>query len=169
MTVLVLALALAGCGQDMTDQEKLLPDRASEVFADGKVDQHPPAGTIARDDAMSQQRPPLTRALMERGRERYQIDCAPCHSPAGDGDGLIPRHGFPHPPSYTDQQVRELDDASVVQVVTNGYGVMAGYGDRVAPNDRWAIVAWVRVLQLSQAAPVASLPPEWRAQIEEGR
>lgn len=149
-----LMVALCACDQNMVVQQKAMPTETSRLFPDGKADQAPPAGTIARDqparlEALST-RPPLTRALMERGRDRYRIYCEPCHSPAGDGDGIIPRHGFPHPPSYLDARLRRAPAAYFVQVITNGHGVMYAYADRVAPEDRWAIAAWIRVLQQAQ-------------------
>lgn len=171
MTAILLLACLAACGQDMTSQEKMLPDRATELFPDGKVNQHPPAGTVSREaagrDRLLAERPPLTRALMERGRERYGIVCQPCHGLAGDGDGIVPRHGFPHPPNYLDPKVLRAPDAQLVDVITHGYGVMYAYADRVAPADRWAIVAWLRVLQVARGAPAAWLDPELRTRLDQ--
>lgn len=151
---LILPVLLAACDQNMVVQQKAMPTEASRLFPDGKVDQAPPVGTVARDEPTRREvlaaRPPLTRALIERGRERYGIYCEPCHSPAGDGDGIIPRHGFPHPPSYLEGRLRRAPASYFVQVITNGHGVMYAYGDRVAPADRWAIAAWIRVLQEAQ-------------------
>ncbi|MGH8797704.1 MAG: c-type cytochrome, partial [Caldimonas sp.] len=104
-------------------------------------------------------------ALLLRGQERYTIYCMPCHSPAGDGDGPVVRRGFPAPPSYHSERLRGAPDRHYYDVITHGYGVMYPYADRVAPADRWAIVAYIRALQLSQHAPVAALPPELRAQL----
>lgn len=95
---------------------------------------------------------PITMALLERGRERFGIYCEPCHSPLGDGDGIIARRGFPHPPSYHTQRLREAPDRHFYDVMTNGYGIMYSYADRVSPEDRWAIVAYIRALQRSQGA-----------------
>jgi mono/diheme cytochrome c family protein len=88
--------------------------------------------------------------LLARGQQRFDIYCAPCHSRAGDGDGMIARRGFPHPPSYHQPRLREAPDRHFYDVMTNGYGIMRSYADRVPPEDRWAIVAYVRALQLSQ-------------------
>ncbi|MGE5547304.1 MAG: c-type cytochrome [Solirubrobacterales bacterium] len=152
---LFMLAALAACDQNMVVQQKSMPTEASALFPDGKVDQAPPPGTVARDqparDAILANRPPLTRALLERGRERYAIYCQPCHSPAGDGDGIIPRHGFPHPPSYLEDRLRRAPASHFVQVMTNGHGIMFAYGDRVPVEDRWAIAAWIRALQEAQA------------------
>ena len=93
---------------------------------------------------------PMTMALLARGEERFAIYCAPCHSPLGDGDGMVARRGFPHPPSYHTDRLRAAPDRHFFDVITQGYGVMASYADRVSPQDRWAIVAYIRALQLSQ-------------------
>jgi mono/diheme cytochrome c family protein len=108
---------------------------------------------------------PLDRATLERGRERFDIFCSPCHSIAGDGDGMVPRRGFPHPPSYHTPRLRNAPDAHFYDVISQGYGLMYSYADRVAPADRWAIVAYIRALQLSQDARLRDVPPEHRAEL----
>ena len=95
---------------------------------------------------------PVTMPLLERGQQRFAIYCEPCHSPLGDGDGMIARRGFPHPPSYHIARLRAAPDRHFYDVMTNGYGVMYSYADRVTPEDRWAIVAYIRALQRSQDA-----------------
>jgi len=109
---------------------------------------------------------PIDRHTLERGRERFDIYCSPCHSIAGDGDGMIVRRGFPSPPSYHTDRLRRAPDAHFYSVITNGYGMMYSYADRVAPDDRWAIVAYIRALQLSQNAHIADVPPDKRAELE---
>ena len=96
---------------------------------------------------------PVTAALLQRGQERFDIYCAPCHGRAGNGDGMIARRGFPAPPSYHTDRLRNAPDSHFYQVISDGYGVMYPYADRIAPDDRWAIVAYIRALQLSQHAP----------------
>lgn len=103
---------------------------------------------------------PVTMALLERGRERFDIYCAPCHGRSGDGDGMIARRGFPAPPSYHTDRLRQAPDSHFYQVISDGYGVMYPYADRVDPHDRWAIVAYIRALQLSQHAPRDRLTPQ---------
>lgn len=110
---------------------------------------------------------PITPALLDRGRERFNIYCAPCHSMAGDGDGMIARRGFPSPPSYHTDRLRNAADSHFYQVITNGYGVMYSYADRIAPQDRWAIVAYIRALQLSQHAPASLLSDDDREKLSE--
>jgi mono/diheme cytochrome c family protein len=183
-------LALAGCERTMKNmyvQPKLGPDAASPLWADGKGSRPPPPGSVpvavgdlaktssgqhgreelaARDVANAADAPPpLDAALLQRGQARYDVYCAPCHSPVGDGDGMIVRRGFPRPPSFHQARLRDAPDRHFFDVVTQGYGVMAPYADRVTPEDRWAIVAYVRALQLSQDAPVAALPPPLQASL----
>ena len=98
-----------------------------------------------------------TLQALARGRERFDIFCAPCHSIAGDGDGMVARRGFPHPPSFHSDRLREAPDAHFYAVITNGYGAMHSYATRLTVDDRLAIVGYIRALQLSQHAPVASL------------
>jgi mono/diheme cytochrome c family protein len=113
--------------------------------------------------------PPITRPMLERGRERFDIFCAPCHSVAGDGDGFIARRGFPHPPSYHSDALRNASDAHLYAVISDGYGAMYSYADRLTPDDRMAVVAYVRALQLSQHATLDAVPAERRAALEAQR
>ena len=110
--------------------------------------------------------PPITPALLARGRQRFDIFCSPCHSVAGDGDGMIARRGFPHPPSFHTDRLREASDAHFYAVITDGYGVMSAYATRVPPRDRLAIVAYIRALQLSQHAPLSALDTDDVARID---
>jgi mono/diheme cytochrome c family protein len=124
----------------------------------------PPAGTVAQDE-VDVPPPHVTLALLERGRQRFDIDCAPCHSIAGDGDGMIVRRGFPHPPDYASDRLLKAPVQHFVDVITHGYGAMFSYADRVAPADRWAIAAYIRALQASQDAMLADLPADERAHL----
>jgi mono/diheme cytochrome c family protein len=101
--------------------------------------------------------PAVTRALLERGQERYRIYCTPCHSELGDGNGMIVQRGFQHPPSYHEQRLREVPMDYFYDVITNGYGAMYSFAARIPPRDRWAIAAYIRALQLSQNASAADL------------
>nr|WP_245245666.1 cytochrome c [Methylocaldum sp. RMAD-M] len=94
----------------------------------------------------------MTEAVLKRGRERYDIYCAPCHGRAGDGQGMIPERGLTRPPSYHNDRLRNAPDSHYYDVITKGFGVMFSYANRVAPEDRWAIAAYIRALQLSQHA-----------------
>jgi mono/diheme cytochrome c family protein len=169
LMVVIALLGLGGCDQ-MARQPRYDAYGEAALFADGKVMQAPPPGVVARDDPAlieaGLRPPPMTPALIARGRERFDIFCAPCHDRSGYGQGIVPARGFPHPPSYHTQRLREASDRHIFDVISHGYGVMYPYGDRVAPTDRWAIVAYVRSLQLSQAAPVSALTPAERARLE---
>ena len=160
---------LAGCDDSMENQAKYEVYETAALFRDGKVMQHPVPGTIARGElayrAALSARPPITPALLRRGRERFSIFCAPCHSPTGDGDGMIVQRGFPRPPSFHSERLRDAPTAHFIDVITNGYGVMYSYAERVPPADRWAIAAYIRALQLSAHAEVASLPAQDAARL----
>ena len=187
---LLVVCALAGCERTMKNmyvQPKLGPDAASPLFPDGKGSRPPPSGSVAAaagdlaktsggrhgqdavvadDAAAAASAPPaVDLALLQRGQQRYDIYCAPCHSPLGDGDGLVARRGFPHPPTFHQARLRDAPDRHFYDVITQGYGVMPSYADRVTPQDRWAIVAYIRALQLSQDAPLAALPPDLQASL----
>lgn len=170
LLALIFLLLLAAC-DEMDQQPRYDSYEPSALFANGASLQVPPAGTIARDDLMQfallATRPAMSAALLQRGRDRYAIYCVPCHDAAGYGNGTVPARGFPHPPSYHSDRLRRAPDSHIVDVISHGYGVMAAYGDRVAPADRWAIAAYIRALQLSQNAPVAALDPTERRRLEE--
>jgi mono/diheme cytochrome c family protein len=141
----------------------------SPLWKNGTEAQHPPAGTVAQDDlardAAAKSPPKVTAALLKRGQQRFDIDCAPCHGLAGDGDGPVVRRGFPAPPSYHSARLRAASAQHFFDVITHGYGVMYSYADRVSPRDRWAIIAYIRALQLSRHAAVALLPPAMRKKV----
>ena len=143
--VLALLLPLYGC-DDMISQNsarRWSPD-ANTV--------HEAAQTVPWQSEASQP-PPLTLALLQRGQERFRIDCTPCHSELGDGNGMVVQRGFPHPPSYHIDRLRQAPTQHFYDVITNGYGAMYSFAARVAPDDRWAIAAYIRALQLSQHPP----------------
>ena len=106
------------------------------------------------------QAPPVTLALLERGQERFRIYCTPCHSELGDGHGMIVQRGFPPPPSYHIDRLRQAPVQHFYDVITNGYGAMYSFAERVQPADRWAIAAYIRALQRSQNAKLADVPPD---------
>jgi mono/diheme cytochrome c family protein len=146
---LALQLLVAGCHENKVQQPRYDPYENASLFPNGQVMQAPPAGTLDRSQT-PRARPRLTRALIERGSERYGIYCAVCHGVDGRGNGLVPSRGFPHPPSYLSPDLRNASDQFLYGVITNGFGKMYSYGDRVPPDDRWAIIAWIRVLQRAQ-------------------
>jgi mono/diheme cytochrome c family protein len=105
-------------------------------------------------------------ALLERGQQRFDINCSPCHGRTGEGDGMIVQRGFPHPPSYFSEKLRNAQNQHFYNVITKGYGVMYPYADRVEPADRWAIVAYIRALQASASASLADVPDEKRSALQ---
>jgi mono/diheme cytochrome c family protein len=171
ISILVLAaLCLAACDQNMDIQPKYSGYSRAPAFRGGVL-RNPPAGVVARDDrdrdrAVSE-KPALTAALLERGRERFTVFCSPCHGAGGDGNGIIVHRGMPRPTSYHDERLRAADDQHFFDVVTHGYGAMYSYASRVPPADRWAIVAYIRALQLSRHASIGDVPPEQRAHLSE--
>ena len=155
----------------MHDQPKYKPLRASRFFDDGRASRPLVEGTVARghlhEDAAAA--PPVTRALLVRGRERYDIFCAVCHDRAGTGRGMIVERGFKQPPSLHVDRLRQVPDRYVVDVIGNGFGAMPSYAQQIRMADRWAIAAYVRALQLSQQATFADVPADERALLEGGR
>jgi mono/diheme cytochrome c family protein len=111
---------------------------------------------------------PLSAELLQRGQERYGIFCSPCHGGQGDGQGMVAMRGMKHPPSYHQERLRQMPNGYFFDVATNGFGAMYGYSAQIPPHDRWAIVAYVRALQLSRNAPVADLPPDLRQKLLTG-
>ncbi len=148
-----LYLALAGCHDNMVQQPRDDPYESSPLFANNMAMRSPPSGTVTRDAAQREgatKPPPITQSLLARGKERYGIYCAVCHGYDGRGRGFVTTRGFPHPPSYLEPRLRAATAAHFYDVITNGYGIMYSYADRVEPADRWAIAAYIRVLQEAQ-------------------
>ncbi|HSK41429.1 MAG TPA: cytochrome c [Arenibaculum sp.] len=162
-TALLAWLAVAACDGGMEDQG---PYSRADEPGPALFDPIPP-GTVPRGmiEYRAAAAEPPVRPSPRRGGERYAIFCTPCHGPAGDGDGVVVRNGFPPPPSFHDPARRDLRLAGIVDVVTNGKGRMYPFAGRIAPADRWHIAAYVKALQLSRAVPVDRLPPEDRGRL----
>jgi len=176
--LVTLAGVASGCHRDMRDQPRHEPLEQSDFFPDGLSARQPVAGTVARgqlhedtlfftgmtaEGKLTAELPvPLTRALLERGRERFDIYCSVCHGRTGDGLGMIVRRGFKQPPSFHDQRLRDSSVGYFFDVMTNGFGVMSSYAAQVKPADRWAIAAYIRALQKSQNARLEELPRAMR-------
>ncbi|HEX4768916.1 MAG TPA: cytochrome c [Lichenihabitans sp.] len=168
-SVALLCIALAGCDRaDMVAQDKADTWDKNAFFADGSTMRQPVQGAVPRDAPNESVPQPatITQALIERGHERFDIFCSPCHGLSGDGQGMIVQRGFPKPPDFAIERLRKAKAQHLYDVITRGHGVMYGYGDRVPPADRWAVVAYLRALQQSQGADVAALPAEDRAKLE---
>ena len=177
---LLAAIAAGGCRLDMHLQPKYKPDEPSAFFQDGRADRPYVPGTVAsghlRTDELLysgriqgklvDQFPfPITADVLARGRERYNIYCTPCHDYTGSGNGMIVQRGFPAPPSYHTDRLRQAPVGHFFEVMTYGYGTMYSYAARVSVEDRWAIAAYIRALQLSQHATLADVPASERQQL----
>jgi cytochrome c553 len=178
---LLILVMLTACRRDMFHQPRGKPLGESDFFPDGAASRPIPPHTVARgfleeDDAfykgmigtnlITEFPFPVTRQSLERGRERFDIYCAVCHGRTGEGNGMISQRGFPVPPSYHIDRLREAPVGHFYDVMTRGYGVMYSYASRVEPADRWAIAAYIRALQLSHHAALADVPADERAKLE---
>jgi mono/diheme cytochrome c family protein len=168
VAAIMLALLLAGCDQNMEVQPKYSEYGRAPLFRGGVL-REPPAGAVARDDlareADVENKPSLTAELLARGQQRFGIFCSPCHGAGGDGNGIIVERGMPRPTSYHNDRLRVADDQHFFDVMTNGYGVMYSYASRVPPHDRWAIVTYIRALQLSRHASIDDVPSAQRTNL----
>jgi mono/diheme cytochrome c family protein len=182
--VALAAIALGGCRVDMHVQPRYQPYQATDFFADGRSERPMVPGTVPHgmlrtdelryrgtiNGAVANEFPfPITAADLERGRERFNIYCTPCHDYTGSGHGVVPQRGFQQPPSYHSERLREAPVGHFFQVITNGYGAMYSYADRVSPDDRWRIAAYIRALQLSQHAPLADVPAAELQKLQQGK
>jgi mono/diheme cytochrome c family protein len=178
----LLLLAAAGCRQDMHNQPKAIPLRESMFFKDTSSARPVVEGTIARgtlqDDAafftgkagaLAVEALPfaLTADVLDRGEQRFNIYCTPCHGLSGNGDGMIVRRGYRQPPSYHIDRLRAVPLGHFYDVMTNGFGAMPDYRAQISPRDRWAIAAYVRALQLSQHTPADELSQEERQKLSQ--
>lgn len=178
--ILVCLLLTTGCRQDMHDQPKFKPYRANSFFADGRSARPLVEGTIARgnlqeDEHLYKGREngeaaktfpfPVTKDVLLRGQERFNIYCSPCHGQLGDGQGMIVQRGLKQPPSFHIDRLRESPPGYFFTVISNGFGVMFDYADRISANDRWAIISYIRALQLSQHAALEDVPDEERQKL----
>jgi Cytochrome C oxidase, cbb3-type, subunit III len=177
----VMAVVGSGCRQDMHDQPKYIPFRESTFFGDARSARAPVTGTVARgqlhDDPLLETGQidkadvtvfpfPVDERLLARGRERFDIFCAPCHGRTGLGDGMIVRRGYRRPPSIHDDRLRNVAVGHFIDVMANGFGAMPDYSDQVSARDRWAIAAYIRALQLSQHAALADVPEPERGRLQ---
>jgi hypothetical protein len=178
--VILFACASVACRRDMQDQPKYIPLRPSDFFADGRSARPLPEGTVARgqlradkvfytgkkgDQFVDQLPLPLTHEVLDRGRQRFNIYCSPCHGRLGNGLGMIVRRGLKRPPSYHTDRLRQMPIGYFYDVITNGFGAMQDYSAQIAPGDRWAIASYIRVLQYSQMGSINDVPPEERRQL----
>jgi len=179
LAIAVAALLFAACRNEMYDQAKAKALSESDFFANGQNARPVPTDTVARgylrdDKAMyagigkdgqfvTELPVPLTRELMDRGHQRFDIFCSPCHGKPGSGMGMIVQRGFKQPSSFHTDRLRQQPIGYFFDVMSQGFGQMSSYASQVPPEDRWAIAAYLRALQLSQHANVAELSAEDRA------
>ncbi|MNX93684.1 Cytochrome c [compost metagenome] len=176
-----LGALLVGCQQQMAHQPKYGPLASSDFFANEQAARPLVDGTVPRGE----KRPdayfqtglvggkavdafpfPITLRVLERGRERFEIYCAPCHDRTGNGNGMIVQRGFTRPPSLHEPRLIQAPAGHFVQVMALGFGTMYSYASRVSAEERWAVAAYLRALQLSQRAPLADAPPAERSRLE---
>ena len=185
--IALCAVALTGCHLDMWNQRRYEPlekgvtfgpgQSSARTFVEGtvpyqmaKLDEHYYQGRVNGELATTlPSQITLSRELLERGQARFQIYCMPCHGETGHADGMIVQRGFPQPTSYTDPRLLESPIGYFFDVMTNGFGRMYSYASRVPVEDRWAIAAYVRTLQLSQNATPDLLPPDVLTQARQPR
>jgi mono/diheme cytochrome c family protein len=174
-------LGLSACRQDMHDQPKYVPLRESTFFADSRSARAPVPGTVARgqlhEDALLYTGKidgtdatvfpfAVDATVMSRGRERYDIYCSPCHGRTGAGDGMVVRRGYRAPPSFHADRLRLAPVGHFFDVITTGFGAMPDYAAQIKAEDRWAIAAYIRALQLSEHATVTDVPPDQRGALQ---
>lgn len=177
-------LLLAGCRREMYYQPRGDPLKSSDFFADDAASRPLPAHTVAQENFHADESYdtgqvgtnylanipfPVTRQVLEHGREYFNIYCSVCHGMDGRGQGIVVQRGFPAPPDYTIERLRKMPPGYFFNVMTRGYGVMFSYANRIQTDDRWAIAAYIRVLQLSRHATLADVPAEERDKLEASR
>jgi mono/diheme cytochrome c family protein len=188
---LLLFVALVGCRQDMHDQPRYKPLAGTDFFGDGRSARPMIAGTVPRgrtslgapdpaylridqarytgkinDEDIDYFPFPIARADLERGQQRFNIYCSPCHSRIGDGNGMVVRRGYRQAASYHTEKLMNAPVGHFFDVITNGFGAMPSYASRVEPDDRWRIAAYIRVLQFSEAAPLDAVPAAMRGELD---
>ncbi len=182
VALIVMTVAVVGCRQDMHDAPRYEPLEASSFFADGRGSRMLVANTVARgmlreDDHLYQGKiggeltdifpMPVTADVMERGQERFNVFCSPCHGRTGQGNGMVVQRGFRTPPSYHEARLRDAPAGYFFDVMTHGFGAMSDYSSQVSVSDRWAIAAYIRALQRSQQATIDDVPAARRAELDE--
>jgi Cytochrome C oxidase, cbb3-type, subunit III len=177
----LVSVVIAGCQQKMADQPRYEPLAKSDFFGDERSARPLVEGTVARgqlrsdgvlytgkvNGTLTETLPfPVTKNVLLRGQERYDIFCSPCHDRVGTGQGMVVRRGLRAPPSFHTDRLRTVPAGHFFDVITHGFGIMPDYAAQVAPKDRWAIVAYIRALQLSQNAKLANVPESERRSLE---
>jgi hypothetical protein len=180
--VVIAVCGLVGCRNEMRYDSRLKPYQETPFFADRNSSRPLVNGVVPRGEARTDDffyigeinghlvrgfPAPVTLEQLRKGRERFNIYCSVCHGITGVGDGMIVQRGFPRPPSFHEQRLRDAPEGHFFHVITHGYGAMYSYASRVEPAERWAIVAYIRALQLSRNARVDDVPPAERVHLSE--
>ncbi len=181
VVIAAACLALAGCRQDMHDAPSYDPLQATDFFPNGAASRPLVPNTVARGQLRADEflytgkmngqvvnefPMPVTRQVLDRGQERFNVYCSPCHGRTGEGNGMIVQRGFRQPPSYHEERLRNAPVGYFFDVMTNGFGAMQDYSAQVTVPDRWAIAAYIRVLQLSRSATVNDVPADRRGDLD---
>jgi mono/diheme cytochrome c family protein len=181
VVTLIVTLFAAGCRQDMHDQPKYVPLRQSTFFGDQRSSRPLVDGTVARgqlnDDPLLHTGKlngsdatvfpfAVDEKVMARGQERFNIYCSPCHGRTGQGDGMIVRRGFRRPPTFHQDRLRTAPVGQIFDVITKGFGAMPDYASQIPAADRWAIIAYLRALQLSEHATIDDVPAAERSRLQ---
>jgi cytochrome c553 len=179
--VLLGTIALGGCRLDMHIQPKYRGYEPSNFFHDGHSEQQPVPGTVAQGELRTDTLMyaglldgkeanvfpfPITRKDLERGQQRFDIYCTPCHDFTGSGHGMVVQRGFPAPPSYYEKKLMDAPVGHFFRVMTYGYGTMYSYADRLSTKDRWRIAAYIRALQMTHQANMGNVPPQEQKVLE---
>jgi len=179
--VVLAALAAGGCRRDMQDTPRYEPYESSAFFKDGRASRHLVSGTVARGQLqedvgrdtgktkagyVTTLPMPLSREMLDRGQQRFDIYCSHCHDRVGTGGGMIVQRGYKPPPSLHEDRLRAMPLGYFFDVMTNGFGVMPGYAPQIPGDDRWAIAAYIRALQLAEHAPADDVPADERAKLD---
>jgi mono/diheme cytochrome c family protein len=181
-TLVLLMLVAAGCRNDMHQAPRYDPLSASSFFSDGRSERPMLAGTVPHGELRTDELRytgkingvtanefpfPITRQDLERGRQRFNIYCSPCHDYTGSGHGVVVQRGLLQPPSYHSEKLMKAPVGQFFEVITNGFGQMYSYAGRVSPDDRWRIAAYIRALQLSESATINDVPADQRQQLDQ--
>ncbi|HHO55766.1 MAG TPA: cytochrome c [Trueperaceae bacterium] len=179
--IIALGFLISACGANMYDQPKFQVNEANPYFANQSTNRNLPEGTVSRErgaisssfltgqdeNGMLSELPiELSKELLQRGQERYNIYCAPCHNYTATGDGIIVQKGMPQPTSFLEPRLVAAPVGYYYGAMTNGFGRMFSYASRIQPEDRWAIAAYIKTLQFSQHANIEDIPSEYRVNLE---
>jgi mono/diheme cytochrome c family protein len=176
----MVTLVTVGCREEMRNDSRLTPLQEDSFFSDRSSSRPLLPDTVPHGEADNNDffyrgevngklvrgfPSAISKEQLDRGRDRFNIYCSVCHGPTGEGDGMIVQRGFPQPPSFHDQRLRDAPEGHFFYVISHGYGAMYPYADRLTPEDRWAVIAYIRALQLSRNSTTKDVPPDQKARL----